>query len=52
MKNIKIKYNPYLISTEITVEGQKPKPNSALNVGKKRLQEWVELLPQNLLEEY
>lgn len=52
MKNIKIKYNPYLINTEITVDGQKPKPNSALNVGKKRLQEWVELLPQNLLDEY
>lgn len=52
MKKVTIKYNPYLISTEITVDGQKPKPNSALNVGKKRLQEWVELLPQNLLDEY
>ena len=52
MKKVTIKYNPYLINTEITVDGQKPKPNSALNVGKKRLQEWVELLPQNLLDEY
>jgi hypothetical protein len=52
MKKVTIKYNPYLISTEITVDGQKPKPNSALNVGKKRLQEWVESLPQNLLDEY
>lgn len=52
MKKVTIKYNPYLVSTEITVNGQKPKPNSALNVGKKRLQEWVELLPQNLLDEY
>lgn len=52
MKNIKIKYNPYLVETEITVDGQKPKANSALNVGKKRLQEWVDKLPQILLDEY
>lgn len=52
MKNVKIKYNPYLITTDITVDGQKPKANSALNVGKKRLQEWVGELPQILLEEY
>lgn len=52
MKKVTIKYNPYLISTEIKVDGKKIKPNSALNIGKKRLQEWVELLPQNLLDEY
>ena len=40
MKNVKIKYNPYMVETEISVDGQKPKANSALNVGKKRLQEW------------
>lgn len=34
------------------MDGQKPKANSALNVGKKRLQEWVEKLPQILLDEY
>ena len=48
MKKVKIKYNPYIVETEITVDGQKPKANSALNVGKKRLQEWVE----KLLDEY
>lgn len=52
MKKVKIKYNPYIVETEITVDGQRPKANSALNVGKKRLQEWVEKFPQILLDEY
>lgn len=52
MKKVKIMYNPYIVETEITVDGQKPKANSALNVGKKRLQEWVEKLPQIILDEY
>lgn len=52
MKKVKIKYNPYIVETEITVDGHKPKANSALNVGKKRLQEWVEKLPQIILDEY
>ena len=25
MKKVKIKYNPYIVETEITVDGQKPK---------------------------
>ena len=52
MKNIKIKYNPYLVTTEITVNGNKPKANSSLNVGNKRLQEWIEKLPDIIIEEY
>ena len=52
MKNIKIKYNPYLVTTEITVDGNKPKANSSLNVGNKRLQEWIEKLPDIIIEEY
>ena len=52
MKNVEIKYNPYLIETFITVDGQIPKLNSSLNVGKKRLQEWVDRLPMILLDEY
>lgn len=52
MKNVKIKYNPYMVETEISVDGQKPKANSALNVGKNRLQEWIEKLPQIILDEY
>lgn len=52
MKKIQIKYNPYIVDTEIIVNGEKPKANSALNVKKKRLQEWVEKFPQIVLEEY
>jgi len=37
MKKIQIKYNPYIVDTEIIVDGEKPKANSALNVKKKRL---------------
>lgn len=52
MKKVDIKYNPYLVETVITIDGHKPKPNSALNVGKRRLQEWVEQLPEIILNEY
>lgn len=52
MKQISITYNPYLISTDIKVDGESPKSDSALIVGKKRLQEWVEKLPQIIIEEY
>ncbi len=52
MKAVTIKYNPYLVNTQITIDGKSPKPNSALNVGKKRLQEWVEQLPQIIHDEY
>lgn len=52
MKKNQIKYNPYIVDTEIIVDGEKPKANSALNVKKKRLQEWVEKFPQIVLEEY
>lgn len=52
MKKIEIKYNPYLVTTKISVDGQKPKANSSLNVENSRLQEWVEKLPQILIDEY
>lgn len=52
MKNIKIKYNPYLVETEILVDGAKPKQNSSLNVNGKRLQEWIEKLPDIIIDEY
>lgn len=52
MKAVTIKYNPYLVNTQITIDGKSPKSNSALNVGKKRLQEWVEQLPQIIYDEY
>ena len=55
MKKVFIKYNPYKIETEITVEGKKLAENSQL--GERiapgcRLQEWVEDLPQMLIDEY
>ena len=52
MKKVTIKYNPYLVTTQITVDDQTPKANSSLNVDKTRLQEWVEKLPQILMDEY
>ena len=52
MKDIKIKYNPYLVETEILVDGAKPKQNSSLNVNGKRLQEWIEKLPDIIIDEY
>ena len=45
MKEIFIKYNPYQLVTEITIDGQKLKKNSKLNFEDRRLQEWVESLP-------
>lgn len=51
MKKVNIKYNPYHLKTEILVNGKKPKPNSRLHFHKLRLQEWVELLPEILVEE-
>ncbi len=55
MKKVFIKYNPYKIETEITVEGKKLAENSSLGeriVSGSRLQEWVEDLPQILINEY
>ena len=52
MKKVEITYNPYLVTTQIKVDGQTPKANSSLNVDKTRLQEWVEKLPQILMDEY
>ncbi len=55
MKKVFIKYNPYNLETELTVEGKKLAQNS--KIGERilpgtRLQEWVEELPQMLIEEY
>lgn len=51
MKTVKIKYNPYLLATEILVDDKAPKPNSKLNFGKLRIQEWSARLAQVLLDE-
>lgn len=52
MKKIRITYNPYKLTTDITVDGEKPYDNSSLNVFKRRLQEWVDRLPSILIKEY
>lgn len=52
MTIVRIIYNPYKLTTAITVNGQKPKQNSSLNVENRRLQEWVENLPRILVDEW
>lgn len=55
MKRVSIKYNPYKLETEITVNGKDPVENSRLRdytFPGTRLQEWVEDLPQILVDEF
>lgn len=55
MKKVFVKYNPYKLETEITVEGKRLAQNSKLGeiaADGCRLQEWVEDLPQILIDEY
>ena len=52
MREVFIKYNPYRLITEITVDGKAVKKDSRLNVADKRLQEWVDDLPEILRSEY
>lgn len=51
MKKIFIKYNPYQVTTEILIDGNAPKKNSRLNFGDRRMQEWVDDLPEIFFEE-
>lgn len=51
MREIFIKYNPYRLETEILIDGVIPKQNSRLNFADRRLQEWIEELPEILFEE-
>lgn len=51
MQKIFIKYNPYQVKTEILIDGNVPKKNSRFNFGDRRLQEWVDDLPDILFEE-
>lgn len=52
MKKVKIIYNPFLLTTTITIDGKKPSKNSSLCFNGQRVQEWAEKLPKFLLEEY
>lgn len=51
-KEIFIKYNPYRLQTEVTIDGDPVKQNSKFNVGEKRLQEWIDKLPEYVREEF
>lgn len=51
MREISIKYNPYRLETSVLVDGNAPKQNSRLNFADRRLQEWIEELPEILFEE-
>ena len=51
MQKIYIKYNPYLVKTEVLIGENAPKKNSRLNFGNRRLQEWVDTLLEILVEE-
>ena len=51
MREIFIKYNPYRLETTILIDGKEPKQNSRLNFADRRLQEWIEDLPEILFEE-
>ena len=52
MKKVNIIYNPFLLTTVITIDGKKPSKNSSINFNGQRMQEWAEKLPKYLLEEY
>lgn len=51
MAKVFIKYNPFKLETIIQIDGELVPENSVLNVGSKRLQEWVEQLPEFLQDE-
>lgn len=53
MKSVFIKYNPFIVKTIVEVDGVLPKANSYFNnVTNTRFQEWVELIPEKLKEEF
>lgn len=55
MKKVFIKYNPYNLETELTVDGKKLAQNSKIGeriIPGTRLQEWIEDLPKALIDEY
>lgn len=55
MKKVFIKYNPYKLETELTIDGNGLAENSKIGeciVDGTRLQEWIEDFPRILVEEY
>lgn len=52
MKKVSIIYNPFLLTTVITIDGKKTSKNSSINFNGQRVQEWAENLPKYLQKEY
>ena len=52
MREVYLEYNPYKVETKIFVDGEKPKRNSRMNTENRRLQEWIEEMPEIQKEEY
>lgn len=50
MRKIYLEYNPYKVETKILVDDVTPKRNSRLQVKDRRLQEWIEDMPEILKE--
>ena len=51
MTHINITYNPYKLTTAITINGEKPKSASLSDLNDRRLQAWVDDLPEMLITE-
>ena len=51
MREVFVKYNPYKVETSIEIDGKPIKKSSTLNVDDRRLQEWIDDFPQNLMDE-
>ena len=51
MRDVFIKYNPYKVETTIEIDGKPIKKSSTLNKDDRRLQEWIDELPRDLVEE-
>ena len=47
MREIFIKYNPYKVETTVTIDGKPVKKSSMLNMDDRRLQEWIDELPES-----
>ena len=51
MTHINITYSPYKLTTAITINGKKPKSASFSDLNGRRLQAWVDDLPEMLIKE-
>ena len=52
MQEMLIRYNPYRLETMILVDNEVPPKRSKLHFEDRRLQEWIEELPEIVFDEY